>query len=167
MLILCFLANTAGLVGIYYYQKHNIRADFRAFLRSGKDFSQIETLTLSKSEMNSKRFKWIESFEFMLDGRMYDIVSKSETSDSITFKCVNDIKEEQLKEVFRNESSRAQSDFNALKNTLLSIQKTLQQDLIKVLPQIVFISIATHLPNNNHQPLLHGYYLSIFHPPSF
>ncbi len=167
MLILCFLANTAGLVGLYYYQKHNIRADFRAFLRSGKDFGEIETLSFSKNEMNSKRFKWIESFEFMFDGKMYDIVSKSETADSVIFRCVNDIKEEQLKELFRSESSRAQSDYNALKNTLLSIQKTLQQDLIKVLPQIVFDVISEQLQNNKNILLLTGYSMNVFHPPSF
>ncbi|MFD1551731.1 hypothetical protein [Putridiphycobacter roseus] len=62
---------------------------------AGIDHDELTLLKFSKSEVASA-LKWKHSKEFKFKGEMYDVVSKTETVDSIFFYCWWDKKETAL-----------------------------------------------------------------------
>ncbi len=97
-----FLSNTIGLIIIFNqiknYHKRNIK-----FLISKNSFEQvIEQLSFSKEALNKGEYnlKFIDDHEFKYNGKMYDIISKFETEDSVFYRCINDSKEEELEKAF-------------------------------------------------------------------
>jgi len=97
-----FVSNSIGVILVYnqikFYHKRVIKTSIR-----NNSFTQlVEVLAFSKSGINEKIYdlKFLEENEFRFNGRMYDVISKWETQDSIFYKCINDTKEEELEFAF-------------------------------------------------------------------
>lgn len=76
-----------------------MRSAMKKTIRAGVDKSETEIFILSKDEIQ-KKFHFIHSKEFRYKNKLYDIISKTETSDSTTFIVINDENEERLIETF-------------------------------------------------------------------
>lgn len=62
----------------------------------------VEVISFSKKDLKAGNYDiiFIEEYEFRFNGKMYDIISKWETEDTVFYKCINDSKEEQLEKSF-------------------------------------------------------------------
>ena len=95
LFILFFLLNIIGTLGFYYYQRANIRAEMKSFMKSNIPENKIEII---KVDINSKYFQRIHAKEFRFHGKLYDIIKEVPYKDLTVFYCINDKKEEQLLE---------------------------------------------------------------------
>lgn len=104
LIVSFFLSNSIGLILVYnqikFYHKRVIKERIQE-----NSFQQIvEILSFSKRDLQEKiiEVKFVERNEFKFNGKLYDIITKWETDDSIFYKCINDTKEEELEEIFVN-----------------------------------------------------------------
>ncbi len=81
---------------IKFYHKKSIRSQIL-----NHNFPQlVEKLSFSKEDLNKGKLHFIEEHEFRFNGKLYDIIEKLETDDSLHFICINDTEEEKLEEKF-------------------------------------------------------------------
>ncbi|MGB9665310.1 MAG: hypothetical protein ACPL25_10405 [Ignavibacteria bacterium] len=97
-----FLSNSIGVIIVYNQIKNYHKRTIYEQIRSNNFNQVIEILSFSKVDLQKKLIKleFIEEHEFRFNGKLYDIISKWETEDSIFYKCINDIKEKELEEIF-------------------------------------------------------------------
>lgn len=94
-LLSIFLFNTAGYYFVFKAAQYQVRSDIQNEIKSGFDSDELETLIINKN--NLAAIEWLESGkEMRYHDQLYDIVKSTETSSTITFYCINDIKEKSL-----------------------------------------------------------------------
>lgn len=74
-----------------YLHKRHVWAQLKAHI----PHEHLSNFTFSKTEYQG--LNWIHSNEFELNGKLYDIVKTSPSSDSIVVSCINDETEEIIK----------------------------------------------------------------------
>lgn len=103
LLILTILfANYSGMILVYHQLKIYHKKLVRNSVNELRNSSLVVTISLSKKDLyeNKLDFKFIEKDEFRLNGKMYDIIESSETTDSIFYNCINDSEEEKMELAF-------------------------------------------------------------------
>jgi hypothetical protein len=102
-IIVVYLSNILGYTLVYFHLKAQVKKELLNRIRS-EQFEMIETIKISKRDMANKsvNFRMVEDHEFSFEGKMYDIISKSEDDEYLIFLCINDEKEEKLDLAFRN-----------------------------------------------------------------
>jgi hypothetical protein len=76
-------------------ENKRIKKEVKQLIISGLPQEELTTLSFSKSEIDSL-LTWKHSREFVYHGQYYDIVSHSETTDSVTYICWWDKAETEL-----------------------------------------------------------------------
>jgi hypothetical protein len=77
---------------------------------------KVELIIISKEgiELSKISFKRIDEKEFILDGKMYDIVKETETKESFYFFCIHDEHEDKLNSSYLNKENRKASESKTL-----------------------------------------------------
>ena len=78
------------------FQKKAIRREVKAKINAGLKDEQLVRFAFNKSEISSK-IVWHKTHEFEYQNKMYDIVRKNETTDSIVYFCWQDNDESEIK----------------------------------------------------------------------
>jgi hypothetical protein len=92
--LLVLLIATWQIVGFFSYiewEKFRIRKEIKQVIKKSVPEENLVQLDFTFSEF--KNIKWVESNEFKLNGRMYDVVSKKKTKTGYQLMCINDIQE--------------------------------------------------------------------------
>lgn len=92
LLILCFAAPAVTHYFFLNYQKEKVREDVKWKIIAGIDKEELVLLKFSKSDINNQLI-WMDSTEFVFEGKYYDIVEINSKEDSISFSCWQDNEE--------------------------------------------------------------------------
>lgn len=87
------------LPGSYFYffswHQESIKQEIKAKLK--RNIPEEELIIISSDEMqNDPKLRWFHSNEFLLHGRMYDVVRKEIRNGSTFFHCISDDQETRL-----------------------------------------------------------------------
>ncbi len=90
------------MILVYHQLKIYHKKLVRNSINELKNNSLVVTIALSKKDLKENKldFKFIEKDEFRLNGKMYDIIESTETTDSIFYGCINDSEEEKMELAF-------------------------------------------------------------------
>jgi len=99
--------NSLGYLVVFSVMRMAIRHQMWSQLSTLSD-DKMTTFSFNKNNPES-RLKIINRHEIRVDGKLYDIVRKSENGNHIKFVCINDEKEEQLIAKLKIVDSRDQS----------------------------------------------------------
>lgn len=86
LLILCFAAPSVTHYFFFNYQKEQVREDVKWKIIAGMDKEQLVLLKFSKSELQNQLI-WMDSTEFVFEGKYFDIVEIDSKGDSTSFWC--------------------------------------------------------------------------------
>lgn len=78
-----------------HVRKTAVRKEVKRRIIAGIDESELVSLTFAKKDINAS-LRWVHSKEFEYNKQMYDIVTKREHGDSISFSCWWDSDETEL-----------------------------------------------------------------------
>lgn len=94
ILMLCFCLPFTGTYTYLHFKKKQIRAAVRKQI-----FASVpdEELVVLKFAVGTELLRWEHSSEFEYDGNMYDVVSSVQEGDSVTYRCIPDIRETKVK----------------------------------------------------------------------
>ncbi len=101
VLILSLLLPTTMIWSYFSVRKHIASSKVEARRNDGFQENELKTLTFAHKTIKTD-LKWEHSKEFEYRGEMYDIVSSSETKDSITYVCYWDKEETKIKKQINN-----------------------------------------------------------------
>jgi hypothetical protein len=98
IVLILFIYNLAGYYIVFRGWQTGIRCQIKKQIRSDSKNAGYDVLKFSKSDLLQKKIilEWEKDDEFCFNENMYDVKSKIETTDSITFICFNDRKEKKL-----------------------------------------------------------------------
>jgi hypothetical protein len=143
-----------GNILLFNFIRQEIRSEIKTLIKSG-DKSRVEIIAISKKNLkNPSIFKMVKSNEFIYQNKLYDIVSSTNTKDSIIFHCINDTKEEKLIKNFLTESindllngsfNERLPKFNSLKLIFLDKINQITLNFINSYKTIKFIDFIENL----------------------
>jgi hypothetical protein len=98
IVLILFTYNLAGYYVVFKGWQNTIRFQIRNQIRQESRLLKPEVLTFSKTDLieNKIDLEWEKDDEFCYNNSMYDVVSRTESTDSITFTCINDRREMKL-----------------------------------------------------------------------
>ncbi len=70
----------------------------KSLLKSGWEKEETEVLKIPKTELFKSDFKRIDEREFTFQGKLYDIISEQVSADTLIIHCINDVREQRVKE---------------------------------------------------------------------
>jgi len=85
------------IVGFFSYFKitqFKIRKEIKQVIKHSIPSNQLKVLYFSKEE--EKQLIWIKSHEFKYNGRLYDVIHRTNNSDGVIFRCIDDRQETKL-----------------------------------------------------------------------
>ena len=90
------LYNLGGYYFVFQYDQAQVKNVMKGLIRAGypTEKQYVEIIILDPA--TDVNFTMLDKGEFLYQGKMYDVVSEKLSGKSITFRCVNDTKEEQL-----------------------------------------------------------------------
>lgn len=95
ILLSTFLFNIAGYFIAFKVLQFQIRKEIKSEIKQQLAASELTTIIINKA--HPEQISWEEKGkEFYFAGGLYDIISSTETSDSIYYYCINDVQEELL-----------------------------------------------------------------------
>ena len=80
-----------GFFSCFEWEKFKIRKEIKQVIKKSVPEENLVHLDFTFKEY--KNIKWMESNEFNLNGRMYDVVSRKKTKTGYQLMCINDIQE--------------------------------------------------------------------------
>lgn len=118
-MILC----SSGLFISYQLSLHNIHLQQRKIILHSDIFKdRIINFSFQKfcGKQKQNDLVFVEEDEIMYDGKMYDIIERSESNDSIFIKCIpdkieDDIRAEASNQLQKNDGAATQKNFSAFK----------------------------------------------------
>lgn len=125
LLLAVLLFNSAGYVGAFYYAKAKIKKEIKMKLKGEFPKDQLKLIVIDTRKGEDKQLRWIEPHEFMLKGRMYDII-KTDTMPGgvIHYLCIDDEDETRL---FANMDELIKREFQGNKNKRGNAVKNLEK----------------------------------------
>jgi len=154
-----------GYTLVYFHLKVRVKLEVLNKIRS-EQFEMIEIVKISKKEMANKsvNFRMVEDHEFLFEGKMYDIISKSEDDEYLIFLCINDEKEEKLDLAFRNHVENNFEDSSTKKFSSFQNKKSL--DIGYICLFTIKINIFTKASVHNNHSANHKNFISdVITPP--
>lgn len=94
-LIFSFILNSFGYIILFEQQRFEAGLEMRERIASSFLLDELTLITVDKKN-DTPNLNWKDDNEFELNGKMFDVVKKSESSDSIFIYYINDIKEESI-----------------------------------------------------------------------
>lgn len=121
--VICFLSLGSFLLYKGYLKAY--KSDFKAYINLNKQHLPLVKYSILKSELyvNTNLIQWEdENKEIVIEGKLYDIISKTSTNNTIVLDLLEDTKEYELKKEFANsfdvEHSKSNSPIKLLKQFL-------------------------------------------------
>ena len=93
LLILIIFAGFSGIIN-FYSLKIEIREELKLILKS--NLKSNDLIILSISQNMEKNLRWVNSGEFVFNGKLYDIISKKKVGNETEYLVLGDSKEESL-----------------------------------------------------------------------
>ena len=168
LIILVYIVNITGFTLVYFHLKVQVKDEVFNKIRSEK-FDKVEIITISKRslEKNSVSFRMLEKHEFLYEGKMYDIISKTEDNENIIFYCVHDEKEEELDLAFQKHFENTFEDNSTKKISTYPNKKMVDIGFIS----LITIRIKAHFQYNAQNGCFNNYNNFVseidFPPPQF
>ena len=130
IVLILFIYNLAGYYIVFKGWQNGIRKQIRYQIRNDIKLLEIEVLTFSKADLlqNKVILEWEKDKEFRFNDNMYDVVSRKETTDSITFVCINDRKEKKLIDQFQAHVNQQQDNAMSKRPNPFKILEKLVKD---------------------------------------
>ena len=97
-LLCCMLLHTTGFYIVLQVHKFQMRKATRQLLLKDPSSSFLTRFTFSQEEF--EQLEWEEDDEFLLDGHMYDVVSKKMEDNHWQITCLKDEKEKSLAQLY-------------------------------------------------------------------
>lgn len=125
LLLSVLLFNSAGYVGAFYYAKAKIKKEIKMKLKGEFPKDQLKLIVIDTRKGEDKLLKWIEPHEFMLQGRMYDIIKTDSLPGGVLqYLCIDDEDETRL---FANMDELIKREFQGNKNKRGNAVKNLEK----------------------------------------
>ncbi len=107
LLILSYLSSGIVVGFSFYISQKAHRKSFKRHILGKVDKNELTRLVFSceQAEPDNRLLRFVHADEFWFNGKLYDIVKKEYSSDSVAFYCVNDTDEELLIDKYRKASS--------------------------------------------------------------
>ncbi len=144
MLLILILFQTAGTLLLYIFLVNSNADHIRNIIF--KDEKKLISLKFSKNDISSGAMKlnFKHTKEFSFNGNMYDIKNKHETSDSITYVCYQDKREDELNGSLKSNQNHQKSEnqgnleklFNLLSANYLTETKSDENSSFKINSEI-------------------------------
>lgn len=144
------------IVGFFSYFKITqikIRKEIKQVIKHSLPSNQLKVLYFSKEE--EKKIIWIKSHEFKYNGRLYDVIQRTNNSKGVIFHCLDDRQETKLFEKLNQTTSFNlvnRSDKNPL-NQWMRFSQTLF--LLENTDNAVFTSFSSEEVHIFNYPHLH------------
>ena len=100
---LLMLWQLIGLFSYFEISQLKIRKEIKQAIKHSVPKDQLKVLYFSREEQ--KHIVWIKSHEFKYNGRLYDVIKRTITSEGITFRCIDDVQETKLFEKLNQATS--------------------------------------------------------------
>jgi len=102
MILAIFISNSVGVIIIFNQIKNYHKRTIKNLISKNSFNQVIEQLSFSKNDLKQGKYKlkFIDEHEFKFNEKMYDVLSKWETEDSVFYRCINDTKEEEIEKAF-------------------------------------------------------------------
>lgn len=102
LILAIFTSNSVGVIIIFNQIKNYHKRTIRNLISKNSFNQVIEQLSFSKNDLKQRKYilDFMEEHEFRFNGKLYDILSKWETEDSVFYRCLNDTKEEEMEKAF-------------------------------------------------------------------
>lgn len=162
--IVLLIFNSGGYWAIFHIQKNSIKKEIK---RKMLQKIPIEELTcLSFKSKTAEQIFWIEDNEFYYNGNMYDVVRTVRNKQGqITYYCINDTKEANLKNTLAIYIDRHMKDDipkNNRQNFISKIIKeyTLQTSLLYSHSTVIILEFT-----NCSTSIKNGFYRLLIQPP--
>ena len=101
LLSLLFFLTSTNYIFLFIERLETIKSHMQEKVSSNYTCSEITIFKFSLNDINSK-LRWLDKNEFMLDGKMYDVIRIDEHNNELTIYCLNDEKEEKLISNYNN-----------------------------------------------------------------
>lgn len=137
LLILIFFTSF-GHYFLYQYISKRIKSEIKSFIKHNYESELYETIKYSKNGEAGDKPKFIDKKEFIYKNKLYDIVRKTESGDSIVIVCINDVKEEQLISEFIKHDSPYGKDNNKY-NLIKELKEFYSLYLLSNVKELVFL----------------------------
>ena len=166
LFIVIILFNAFGHYFVFWYNRYALRSEMRVLTRGGYFDKSGTTLRITDPALDPT-FKRIGHDEFVYRGVLYDIISESRSGHTITFKCINDTKEEKLINNFHHylDQMAAQNNPSKTKHARALLHHVITLALVESpLPEPnTYLSEFRYFSFNS--PLSHFLQHSLDHPP--
>ena len=139
LFISLYLYNIVGYLAVFTFLQYRVRSEVKLILKSSFPESNLAHFTFHTRQLQDGLYKirWIKSNEFMMDGKLYDVVRTFTVGDSTSLHCINDVQEERLFADL-NEHVRRQMGHSEQPNKLDSFKDVFKDSFSK---SAIFIAI--------------------------
>jgi len=116
----------------------------KALLKSGWENEETEVLKITKSELFKSDFRRIHEREFTFGGKLYDIISERVSGDTLIIHCINDVREQRVKEqVAAHITSQLSHENSPFKKQQQNIRRAVKN----IIQEISFLKQPVFIPN--------------------
>lgn len=120
LLLFSFLLQVLGYHLVFRYRQSDIKKEARRNLRRKVDPSLTEVFRFPLAASAAAEMPvWIDKHEFTYKGEMYDVISQKVEGDRLVIRCLNDKKEKELMEHYKDLVKREFDQRSKKKATLL------------------------------------------------
>ncbi len=128
VLLSIFLFNTVGYFIAFQSVQYQIKLEVKSEIFRNASLNELQAVTIAKQNLN--KIEWFEyKKEMQYNNERYDVVKIKENSNSITFYCINDKKEQELLVNLNNHINIHSAENKPLKN---QAAKNLEKNVVKV-----------------------------------
>jgi hypothetical protein len=160
-LVIILLVPFWGTMGYLQFQKKLHRKEIKRQLQAGVPRENLVEFRISRED-SFKLFKWKHEGEFEYQGRMFDIVEKEVSSDSLIYHCIPDHRESWL----NREANRLLARSSGSDPSKQSQTEKLHQFLKTLIAQQTDLSLHCYEHfSAMTSPILSDHYTSFFSAP--
>ena len=101
LLTFLFFLTSTNYIFLFIERLETIKSQMQERVLSEYNGPNITILNFSFADYESK-LRWLDTNEFELEGKMYDVIRIEESNNEFTIYCLNDVKEEKLISNYNN-----------------------------------------------------------------
>lgn len=167
IVLILFIYNLIGYYIVFKGWQTGIRYEIKAQIRHNSKSATYQTFKFSKADLSQKKIvlEWEKDDEFCFEQNMYDVKSRKETADSITFICINDRKEKKLIDQLQAYVNQQHNNTQSKRSNPFKIFDNLVKDYCAA--QLVIKNIDKGITFNKPSSSPHFYsaFLEVLSPP--
>ena len=166
LFLFIFLFNLAGYYVVFTIMQQSAKRDMKAFIKKNPETDELEKVVISSKEMSSSAiFKFTDDNEFIYNGELFDVVSKTTDGDNTVFYCLDDRNEEKLfaglNEHIKNNCDQNSASKNLSLQLIKNIIKEALPDNYSEMKPSQYITFLY----SDFNPILHKQFIQVIAPP--